>query len=420
MEHTTYLIHCGKLYDGVHDDLQPDMDILVEGRYIKEVGHALAAPPEAKIIDLRHLTVTPGLTDAHIHSGNMDTAKRGPSLMSNGYMTLSHVHTAQRSLERGFTTIRCLCNNKDFGLVDAKYAVEDGYFPGARIIAGSQAFGTVGGHADMSVFGGLLNDPALCDLAVNRQVIGYGADFFRGAVERQLKYGCDFIKVMYSGGFMTPQDDPLDAQLNEAEMRSIIDTAHQFHSTVTAHVYGAKNVSTLLDYGIDGMEHCALMDRETCRKFEQSSTYMVNTMLALEGIVNMTDESIRHLPSEFARRKMEKYAPQVRESIDVILTSNIPRFGLGSDIGAKLQRYDSWAEIRAWMRFGMGAFRTLRAATLGNADIFGMADKIGSIEPGKYADLAGWHRDLLNDPEATSQCDFVMKEGIQYNTVYAK
>ena len=416
----TLLIKCGKMYDGIHDELFENREILVEGKYIKAVGENLAYPENTEILDLSHLTVTPGLSDAHIHSGNMDTVKRGPSLMSNGYMTLSHVHTAQRSLERGFTTIRCLANNKDFGMVDARNAVNEGYFPGARMIVGSQMMGSIGGHADMSVFGGLLNDPPLCEAAVNRNVIGAGADFFRAATQMQLKYGVDFIKIMYSGGFMTPQDDPLDAQLDDDETSSIIKTAHRMHKTVTAHVYGAENVKRLLQLEIDGMEHCALLDREACRMLEDSDCYVVNTMRAYEGIIRMDEDHIRHLPNPFAREKLMKYRPQLFDTVDILRDSKIRYFGLGSDIGGGLQRYDSWAEVAAWMRFDMGAFRTLRAATMGNAEIFGLQDKIGSIEPGKYADLAGWHRDLLTDPEATSQCDFVMKEGIQYKTVYAK
>lgn len=420
-ENTYTLIRCGKLYDGIHEELFENREILVKGKYIEAVGENLACPEGAGIIDLGNLTVTPGLTDAHIHSGNLDTVKRGPSLMSEGYMTISHVHTAQRSLERGFTTIRCLANNKGFGMVDARNVVNDGYFPGARMIVGSQMMGSLGGHADMSVFSGLLNDPVLSELAVNRNVIGSGADFFRGAVQKQLKFGVDFIKVMYSGGFMTPQDDPLDAQLNEAEMRAIIDTAHEMHSTVTAHVYGAGNVKRLLSCGIDGMEHCALLDEEACRMLEQQTDcYVVNTMHAYEGILNMDESRLANLPSEFARRKLMKYAPMLRETVEIFKSCRIPRLGLGSDIGGGLQRYDSWAEVAAWMKFGMGGFRTLHAATMGNASVFGMEDLIGSIEPGKYADIAGWHRDILNDPEAVSQCDFVMKEGVRYNTVYAK
>ena len=117
--------------------------------------------------------------------------------------------------------------------------------------------------------------------------------------------------------------------------------------------------------------------------------------------------------------KLRKYAPQLRESREIIRGSQI-RLGFGSDFCAVHQPYESWYEYRSWMRSGMGAFRTLKAATSVNAGILRMDHLIGTIEPGKLADISGWHRDLMEDCDALSECDFVMKDGNVYpagNTV---
>lgn len=417
MKKTSYII-CGKLFDGIHDELFYGQKILVEGKRITKVGKDIPCPRDAEVIDLSHLTVTPGLSDAHLHSEKMDNPN-DPPFPSEGRRTLGHLYVAQRSLERGFTTIRCFNTDRDYGIVDAKRVIEEGYFQGARMVVSSHMLGSIGGHCDMSGMNGVVMDPALCELAQNRLAIGVGADFFRTAVQRDVKYGADFIKIMYSGGFLTPTDGPEDQQLSDDEMRAIIYTAHSLFRTVTAHVYSPENIRKLLSFGIDGMEHCSMADGETAELLAQSGVYVVNTLMPYDNIVNMKDEEIANMRPAHMVAKMQKYRPRLAAGRKVLAQSKIRRLGFGTDIVTAYQSYDAWREYAAWLRSGFDPFRTLRAATSVNADIFGLGDEIGSIEPGKLADLAGWHRDLLTDPEAVSQCDFVMKEGVQYPTVYA-
>lgn len=417
MAKQTY-IFCGKLFDGVHDELYEHYGILIEDGRILKTGKDLPRPRDAEYIDLGHLTVTPGLSDVHLHSEKMDIPV-DPPFPSEGRRTLGHLYVAQRMLERGFTTIRCFNTDRDYGIVDAKRVIEQGYFPGARMVVSSHMLGSIGGHCDMSGMFGVVMDPALCELAQNRLAIGVGADFFRTCVQRDVKYGADFIKIMYSGGFLTPTDDPEDQQLSDEEMRAIIYTAHALNRTVTAHVYSAENVRKLLTFGIDGMEHCAMIDEETADELERSGVYVVNTQMPYENIINMKDEEIAKMQPAHMVEKMLKYRPRLVAGRKVLAKSKIRRLGFGTDIVAAYQSYDAWREYAVWMRSGFEPFRTLRACTSVNADIMRLSNEIGTVEPGKRADLAGWHRDLLTDPEAISQCDFVMKDGVQYPAVYA-
>ncbi len=413
----SYLIKCGKLFDGIREELQEKMEILVIGDTIREVGRNLPMPEGTEVIDLSHLTVTPGMIDAHVHSDLMVTG-RNPHNESDTYHAFAHLHTAQRCLERGFTAIRAMSTGcHDFGAIDAKRVIEQGFFPGARMVVASHMLGSIGGHADYSTLAGMINNPDLSEMYRNRACIGAGADFFRAAVQQECKFGSDFIKIMLSGGFFTPNDGPEDQQLNDEELRAIIDTAHGCHRTVTAHVYAPKLLNKLLDFGLDGAEHAALIDEKTAQRFEDAGTYIVPTFTPYNEIIWMNEEGLK-AKGPAMERKLRQYAEQLKRSREIIVASNI-RLGYGTDIVANYQCYDSWVEYESWLKAGMNPFRALKAATSVNAEIMEIDSYTGSIVPGKRADIAAWHRDLLSDPLALKECDFVMKDGVIYEAVYA-
>ena len=170
----------------------------------------------------------------------------------------------------------------------------------------------------------------------------------------------------------------------------------------------------LLEFGIDGMEHGALMDEETARLFEQNDAYLVPTFSPFQDVIEGNDANVEK-NTEDSQMKLRKFAPRLKASRQIICDSKI-RLGFGSDFCAVHQAYEGWYEYRSWLRSGMDPIRTLKAATAVNAGILHLDHLIGTIEPGKQADIAGWHRDLMTDCEALSECDFVMKGGIQYPT----
>jgi imidazolonepropionase-like amidohydrolase len=407
------LIICGKLFDGIKDELQENMEILVEGKQIKEVGKNLSRPKDVEIIDLSHLTVTPGMIDAHVH-GNLMRWQEVDNILfhSEGYSTLAFLHTAERCLERGFTTIRCNgMGPRGYGIVDAKRVIDRGLFPAARMNVGAHMLGGPGMPGDMSMYA-YENQPLSDYMQID--TIGSGPDFFRTQVRREVKYGTDFIKIFLSGSFLSPDGGPEISYLDDQELETIIRTAHDLGKPVTAHVYPPRMMKKLLQFGIDGMEHGALMDEETARMFEESDTYLVPTFSPFQDTLEDNNDMFS-LNTEDSQMKLKKFAPQLKESRRIIRESKI-RLGYGSDFCAVHQPYESWYEYRSWLRSGMDPFRTLKAATSVNAGILRLDHLIGTIEPGKYADVAAWHRDLLTDCNALSECDFVMKEGKVYPT----
>lgn len=408
-------IKCGKLYDGIHDVFQENMEILINDKKIEEVGHNLAMPEQTDVIDLTSLTVTPGLIDAHVHPEFFDWRDIYTDTVynSDGYRTLATAYTARKTLMGGFTTIRSLGWFREAYELDVKRAIENGYLEGSRLIVASHFLCTPGSHGDMTQ--SLKNNPYLSDYMMQQYpTCGNGADFFVGAVRREKKMGFDFLKIMATGGFATPNDDPDDIQLNDAEFKAIFDTANEVKISVTAHAYGPKLMKKLINYGITGIEHGSLMDIETAKMFEDTGTYLVPTFVPYDDAIHGDVKSMSQKSPSF-KKKLEKYQERLRRGREIIRESKI-KLGYGTDMVAVHQSYESGWEYNAWLNSGMDPFRALKAATINNAEICEISHLVGTIEKGKLADIAGWKRDLLKDPDALRECAFVMKEGKIYPT----
>ena len=165
----------------------------------------------------------------------------------------------------------------------------------------------------------------------------------------------------------------------------------------------------MAELGIDGIEHASLVDETTVKLLEDKDIYVVPTFCPYDEVVLLDEEKLAEKSPEF-QRKLRYYRDNLVESRELLKNSNL-RLGYGTDLVVNYQNYECGREYSAWLRNGMDPFRTLKAATAVNADILGISGKVGTIEPGKYADIAAWKRDLLRDDKALLDCAFVMKEG---------
>lgn len=412
------LLKCGYLFDGIKEELVPEMQILVEGNKIKAVGKNLEYPEGTNIIDLGEFTVTPGMIDAHVHTQHFDWHNRPHEIIFRGpsWKGMAHLYNARETLYRGFTTIRSAGSStfEARGSLVAKELINLGYFPGARMCVLPNYFGDVGGHGDHSQY--LRTNPEVSEFIASLiPTMGTGVDFFRHAVRNEIKMGADYIKIMINGGFSTPNDSPDDQQLSDEEIKAIIDTAHELGKTCTAHIYNPEQMKKVALMGMDGMEHGSLITESTARVMEDLNVYLVPTFCPFEDIININEETLKMKIPAF-QKKLRQYSKKLQEGREVIVNSNL-RLGYGTDFVAVHHPYESGYEYEAWMNSGMGAFRTLKAATIVNAGILGMEESIGSIEVGKLADISAWRRDLLTDPKALLDCAFVMKDGVEYPTV---
>lgn len=416
MSKYTYII-CGKLYNGIDAEFKENQKILVKDNKIEAVGADIPQPESAEVIDLSDATVTPGMIDAHMHMDYIDwhTIREEVYTTSEEAKTIACIRTAQKSLSRGFTTIRHMggITSNGFGILDVKRAIDKGYITGSRIVAAARFICTAGSHGDLSQ--GFSKNPELSMIAQDmRRSLGSGKDFMANAVREEIKYGSDFIKIMATGGFFTPNDNPSQQQMNDEELKAVIDTAHEWGKTVTAHVYSVPHMKKLIEFGIDGMEHCSLMNEEVAQMIVDHNVYVVPTFCPYEEAVHYDPVMIQTKQPEY-RMKLEYYKDALQAGREVIKNCKC-KLGYGTDMVATHQNYESGYEYKAWMESDMGVFRTLHAATQVNAEILQMEDKIGTLEPGKYADISAWKRDLMTDPEALLDCAFVMKDGVVYPT----
>ena len=411
------VLQCGRLYDGTGDFMREKQEILVEDCRILEISPHVSHPAGAEIIDLSGCTVTPGMIDAHVHFQHVDWRVRNHDAVYKGlvWRSMAYLYNARKSLYRGFTSIRCVGGSTfdDYGGIAAKNMINQGYFDGARLVVMPYYCCTPGSHGDHSQY--LAENPWLSDAMIARApTCGSGADFFRDAIRKQVKYGADFAKVFVNGGVSTPHDAPDDESMTKEEISAVIETAHALRKTVTAHVYGDKTMQTLLDLKIDGMEHGSFMSRETASRFEDTGTYLVPTLCCLNDAVFPDPEKLAQKAPHY-REKLLKYSPQFTAGRKVILDSNI-KLGYGTDFVANYNPFDHGREYECWIQNGVEPYRVLKAMTKNNAEILQIDKELGTLEIGKIADISAWKRDPLSDPLTFCDCSFVMKEGKIYPT----
>ena len=415
---TYTLIRCGQLYDGQQDTLQTGMEILIEDDIIREVDKKVAAPAGCAVIDLSHLTVTPGLSDAHVHLGTGNWRERPREIFyeSPTFKGMAVLYNAKKALMRGFTTLRhCGTNSDDgYGSVTAKRMIDAGYFEGARLVVAPHYLGATNGHGDSSQ--NMSGNPAFSTWIWHQYPgYGFGADMFKERVREQVKFGADFIKVFATGGFSTPSDGPEDITLDDDELRAIIQTAHALGKKVTSHTYAPNLAKKQVEMGIDGIEHGALIDcPETLALMKARGTDLVPTFTPYEDIIHLNESSLKSKPEAF-RKKLYQYAEWLSRARKAIIASDLD-LGYGTDMVTVYNPYDCGMEFRVWMLNGVDPFRALAAATRVNAKIMELEGQIGAIAPGYRADIAGWASDLMTDPDALKACAFVMKDGVQHQT----
>lgn len=414
----SYVIKCGKLYDGINDVLQSDMEILIEGNTIIDVAKHVPKLAASEEVNLSDATVTPGLSDAHAHFGFVDWRKRRQETIfeSPSWKGMAVLYNAKKALRRGFTTVRHLGTNCDdgYGSVVAKRMINAGLFEGCRLVVAPHYVSTTRSHGDSSQT--IATNPSVSTY-IWENYPGYGNSpaMFRDVVRKQVKFGADFIKIFATGGFSTQYDSPEEQQLSDEEMKAIIDTAHQLGKKVTSHSYTPDLVRKQIEFGIDGIEHGSLIDDEELLKLmKEKDINFVPTFCPYDGIIYQDEENLKNQPYEMML-KLRKYAEWLKRAREVIVKSDVD-LGYGTDFVAVHNPYDSGYEFETWMKSGIDPMRALKGATRVNAKIMELSGKVGGIAPGFWADIAAWKRDLMSDPKALLDCHFVMKDGVIYPT----
>jgi imidazolonepropionase-like amidohydrolase len=377
--------------------------VLVEGDRITQVGQSLAVPPGAQVIDLGDATLLPGFIDAHVHlSMNFgDDFYRDfyqNALRFPAEQALYAAQYARLTLEAGFTTVRDV-GSSDFVALGLRNAINAGIAEGPRMLIANHGIGSTGGHADEAPY-----PPDRVKPAGTLQGICNGPAECREAVRYQIKYGADLIKCMPSGGVLSLAD-PVDVpELTPEEMNAIVSEAHAWHRKVAAHCHGDEAAKIAIAAGVDSIEHGSFLKDDTLRLMKEKGVYLVPTLFAGFWVGEKAD---RFPPAIAAKARTAAAAMQAM--FQRAMKTGV-KVAFGTDSAVEPHGLDA-REFALMVKGGMTPAQALLSATVGGADLLGLADKIGTLETGKLADLVAVPGDPLQDIRRTENVTFVMQGG---------
>ncbi len=343
--------------------------VVIEGDRILAVGpdQTIRLPQGARRIDGRGLTVLPGLIDCHVHLclGAEADVVAAVEQESSAVTLLKAAELARRTLQAGFTTVRDV-GFRDHAVFTLKQAIESGLTPGPRILAAGLAICMPGGHARF----------------IGREADGVEA--VRVAVRDQLTAGAEVIKVIASGGVLTPGTSPDEAQMTVEELRAAVEVAIAHGRHVAAHAHGATGMKNALRAGVHSIEHATLMDDEAAGMMTQRGVYMVPTLSALATTAACPAGC--GIPDS-ARSKARNMVKQHEKSFRSAVRRGVP-IALGTDAGTPFNHHgDNAQELERMVALGMTPMDAMMTSTSAAARLLRLSDKIGTIEAGKHADL---------------------------------
>lgn len=395
-----------RIWDGLSASPARDGVVLVAGDRVQAAGSGLEIPAGATVVELGDATLLPGWIDLHTHvSGEM-----GESFLQSFFeglgrgvpeQSIRSTVFARRLLEAGFTTVRNLgaAHRIDAGLRDA---IAAGVVPGPRIVAATYALGARGGHCDETGF----PEGTFGEEAGVEHGIASGPDQFREAVRYQLKFGADVIKVCATGGVLSLGDEVDTPQLTQEEMDALVDETHRLRRKVAVHAHGAEGAKVAIRAGADSIEHGSFLDDEALAMMKERGTWLVPTFLAGEYVTKGPGaESLPPAIREKADAAIAERSVTMRKAIRM----GVP-IAFGTDSGVSPHGINA-EEFALMVEHGMTPRAALVAATIDAARALGREDEIGSLEPGKLADVVAVAGDPFADIRATERVVFVMKGG---------
>jgi len=386
-------------------EMQTAVTLVVEGNTISKIEKGYLAPGAGvKLIDLKEKTVLPGLIDCHVHleweqSRNSYTEKY---VYNESDVAFRAAVYALRTLEAGFTTVRDLGGQ---GVnIALRNAINGGWTKGPRILTAGKALSITGGHGDPTT--GSKWD--LFDPPGPEQGIADGPDACRTAVRTQIKRGADCIKVCATGGVLSLARDGRLPHYAEDELQMIVRTARDLGVDVAAHAHGDEGIRRAVDAGVVSIEHGTFMSDATMDAMIQHNTWYVPTLTAGWAVSDSAKYAKGFFP-EVVRKKAEDIGPKIQETFGRAYKKGV-KIAFGTDAGVYPHGKNK-LEFSFMAKAGMKPAEILRSATLDAATMLRMQDKIGSLEPGKLADLVAVDGNPLADIKAMENVVFVMKDG---------
>ena len=406
----TTALKAARLFDGKSRTLVPNGVVVVQGNKIIAAGSNATIPKDAQIIDLGDATLSPGFMDAHTHltfdfSGNYNERRLRMLDENISQLALEMIPNARATIEAGFTSVRDLGsgfpNSHDFPDVSLRNAINEGLIPGPRMLVATHGIGATGGHFDHTngfrdmLFG---EEPDWSD------GIADGPDAIRKAVRFEVKNGANVIKAAVSGGVLSLADEVDVPQLDPAEMAALVDEAHRLRKKVAVHCHGDEAGKEAINAGVDSIEHGSFLKPATLQLMKQKGTYLTPTLMA----------------SEWVMARISQYPPAIQAKGKAATDARSEMFRNAVKIGVKISFGTDAAvfphgqnakEFALMVGLGMKPIDALLSATSVDAELLGVANKLGTLEKGKLADIIAMPGDPTADITATERVFFVMKDG---------
>lgn len=377
------------LLDGTGAPPRPGAAVAVEDGRIVDVGEGAAG--EGPRLDLGGRALLPGLVNAHVHlclDGSADPVsamQREPAALT----ALRAALHARATLEAGVTTVRDL-GGRDYVELAVRRAVEEGLWPGPRILAAGKVICMTGGHGHW----------------IGREADG--PDEVRKAVREQLRAGADLVKVIATGGVMTPGVEPGAAQLGPDELRAAVEEAAKAGRRVAAHAQGTRGIADAVEAGVASIEHGIFLTEGTLEAMRARGTVLVPTLVAAARIAEAPPGA--GVPAWMVAKS--RAVVEAHGASFVRAARAGVRIAAGSDAGTPLNPHGSLLpELRLMARHGMSAAECLRAATATAAELLGVGDRLGRVAPGYLADLVAVEGNPAEDLEALDRVVLVVARG---------
>lgn len=401
----TIAVRAGLLIDGTGAAPVANSVILIEDGRITAVGPGLSIPEGARVIDLSDQTVVPGYIDAHSHLSYalVGTEDWGSSLVRRTAADLALIGAqhAREVLESGFTSVRNV-GARGFSDVALRNAINEGRIPGPRMQVSAHALGITGGHCDTSGYvpAVLGREPGPAEGIAN------GPDEIRSAIRHQVKYGADVIKICATGGVMSVGDSVGVQQYAQDELEAVVEAARMIERRVAAHAHGTEGIKAAVRAGVSSIEHGSLLDDEGIALMVERGTYLVSTLFAGDAVTRMAKDGT--LTGELADKALA-IGPVMSNTMGRAHAAGV-KIALGVD-NIFYSHRTSAREFELLVEAGLSPMDAILAGTSVAAELLGWEEDVGTLTPGRYADLVGVVGDPLQDIGVLTETAFVMKGG---------
>ena len=401
-------VHAGHVLDVKSGKMLADQTIVIENGRIVSAGASADAkvPSDAVKVDLPNATVLPGLIDAHTHLTMNPQFGYETLAISIPREALIGAKNARLTLLAGFTTVRNV-GASGYSDVALRDAINAGDVPGPRMLVSGPALGITGGHCD--------NNMLPSEYHAVGDGVADGIAAVQHKVRENIKYGVDVIKICATGGVLSLGDNPQASQYTLDELKAIVADAHRLGRKVAAHAHGAEGIRWASEAGVDSIEHGSYIDDAGIAVMKEHGTYLVPTLYLGDWMID--NAGLTRLPAPLLA-KAQEVIPAARKNVAHAFASGV-KVAFGTDAAVYPHGMNAH-EFAVMVKLGLTPLQAIQASTINAADLLGWSGKVGTLEPGAWADIVAVDGDPLKDVTTLERVKFVMKGGMVLKNDYGK